>query len=72
MFQLSSSQKITTDVWSNEWLEETLATFSVPGEMEWELCDFCRVPTHIHVARWTIIDNKNNLLCKQCQNKNLC
>ena len=69
MFQLSSNLATTTDVWSDKWLEQTLSSFNVPGEMEWDLCDICCVPTHIHVAKWTIINNKNSLLCKHCQLK---
>lgn len=71
MCQSSLKPKITSEVWSDEWLNKTLESFNVPGEMEWDLCDNCRVPTHIHVAKWTIIDNKNNLLCKQCQERHV-
>lgn len=64
-----SNQTTVSDVWSNEWLESTLNSFNVPGEMEWDKCDICKVPTHIHVAKWTMIDNATTLLCKQCQIK---
>lgn len=65
----SSNQTMMNDVWSNEWVDITLKSFNVPGEMEWDKCDVCKVPTHIHVAKWTILDNVTTLLCKQCQTK---
>jgi hypothetical protein len=72
MCQFSLNQPIATDVWSDEWLEKTLASFNVPGEMEWDKCDVCCVPTHIHIAKWAIINDQVVLLCKQCQIKSLC
>ena len=58
---------IVDEVWSESWVEETLASFNVPGEMEWDICDVCRVHTHIRVAKWTISENTVLLLCRKCQ-----
>ena len=69
MFQCKSSTKMPIEVWSDEWLNKTLKSFNVPGEMEWDICDNCRVHTHIHVAQWTLINNQTVLLCRQCQVK---
>jgi hypothetical protein len=72
MCQCPLNQQVVNEVRSAEWLEKTLTSFNVPGEMEWDICDVCRVHTHIHVAKWTILNNNMLLLCKQCQNNNLC
>lgn len=55
-------------LWTNEWIEETLKQFNVPNESEWEICDVCKTQTHINVAKWEILNNKTQLLCKKCQN----
>ena len=59
--------QVVNEVWSAEWTEKTLVSFNVPGEMEWDICDVCRVHTHIHVAKWTISENTVLLLCRKCQ-----
>lgn len=72
MCPCQSNQILMSDVWSEEWVEKTLTSFNVPGEMEWDKCDVCCVPTHIHVAQWSILNDKVLLLCRQCQNTILC
>ena len=54
-------------VWSDEWMEETLKTFNVPFEAEWDLCDFCNTQTHVHIGKWIIIEGNTKLACNRCQ-----
>ena len=35
MCQCPLNQQVVNEVWSAEWLEKTLTSFNVPGEMEW-------------------------------------
>ena len=58
------------EVWSNDWVDKTLQSFNVPEEPEFDLCDLCKCPTHIRIGKWVVLENKNTLICNQCQIKN--
>lgn len=60
---------MNVETWTTEWCEKTLNSFNVPNESEWDICDNCRTQTHIHIAKWSILEDKTQLLCKHCQNK---
>lgn len=55
------------ETWTNQWVNDQLNNFNIRGEPEWDKCDICFVPTHIHVAKWILIDNNTKLVCKKCQ-----
>jgi hypothetical protein len=61
---------ISDEVWSKNWVDNTMNGFNIPNEPEWDRCDCCRVMTHIHVAKWVVFDNNIVLMCKKCQNEN--
>lgn len=42
------------------------APTNIDEEPEFVLCDLCRCPTHIFVAKWVEIEGEQKLICKHC------